>query len=151
MIRITELAEGDLEALAGLYEQFWGEESSLDKMRATFRRLAGNTNYIFLGAKKDDLLAGSVMGVVCEELYGECRPFMVVEDVIVAEGHRREGIGSQLMRELERRATERGCAHIVLVTERDRVGALQFYRSLGYDPEAHKGFKKQLKSDRRRR
>jgi transcriptional regulator GlxA family with amidase domain len=26
------------------------------------------------------------MGILCEELYGQCRPFMAVEDVIVSAG-----------------------------------------------------------------
>jgi hypothetical protein len=33
------------------------------------------------------------MGILCEELYGQCRPFMAVEDVIVDQAHRRRGIG----------------------------------------------------------
>ena len=138
------LTEGDLEALAGLYKQFWGDESSLEKMRATFRRLVANPNYVFLGAKQEGRLVGSVMGIVCEELYGECKPFMVVEDVIVDKSHRRAGIGSVLMRELETCAVERGCGYIIFVTEADRIDAHRFYESLGYQPDAYKGFKKRL-------
>ena len=52
-------------------------------MRATFRRLKDRPDYVFLGAKTDGRLVGSVLGIVCEELYGQCVPFMVVEDVIV--------------------------------------------------------------------
>ena len=66
---------------------------------------------------------GSVMGIVCEELYGECQPFMVVEDVVVDRDHRRQGVGRALMMDLERRATERGCSYIIFVTEEDRTGA----------------------------
>lgn len=143
-MEIAELSERDLESLAGLYKQFWGEDSSLEKMRATFRRLSNNQNYIFLGAKQDDCLAGSVMGIVCEELYGECRPFMVVEDFIVDTDHRRKGVGSQLMHELERRAVDHDCAYIIFVTEQDRTTAHQFYQSLGYSLDKYKGFKKRL-------
>jgi ribosomal protein S18 acetylase RimI-like enzyme len=144
VIIIAELGEGDLDALAGLYEQFWGEAGSRAKMRAVFRRLTDNPDYVFLVAKKNDVLVGSVMGIVCEELYGECAPFMVVEDVIVDRQHRREGIGSALMRALELRAEQRGCAYLLFVTERERQEAIDFYRSLGYDSEAYQGFKKRL-------
>jgi len=87
------------------------------------------------------------MGIVCEELYGECRPFMVVEDVIVDQNHRRQGIGSLLMRELERRAIVRDCAYIIFVTEQDRTTAHAFYASLGYSPDKYRGFKKRLGDD----
>jgi ribosomal protein S18 acetylase RimI-like enzyme len=130
MMVTGRLTEGDLQALAGLYKQFWGEESSLEKMRVTFRRLAMNPNYIFLGAKQDGHLVGSAMGIVCEELYGECKPFMVIEDVIVDENYRCAGIGSTLMRELEKFAAERECGYILFVTETDRNDAIRFYESL---------------------
>jgi ribosomal protein S18 acetylase RimI-like enzyme len=84
------------------------------------------------------------MGVLCEELYGECKPFMVVEDVVVDRNRRRTGVGSALMRELERCAVERGCDYIIFVTESEREEAQRFYESLGYPIDSHKGFKKRL-------
>lgn len=143
-MKIERLKDEDLPALAGLYKEFWGEDSSLEKMRATFRRLAVDADYLFLGAKLDGRLVGSAMGIVCEELYGDCRPFMVVEDVIVDPQHRRKGVGSFLMQELERLAARRGCGYLLFVTESDRLDAHAFYQSLGYRAEAHKGFKKRL-------
>ena len=53
-MEINRLMEDDLAALAGLYKQFWGEDSCLARMQATFRRLKGNPNYIFLAAKERD-------------------------------------------------------------------------------------------------
>jgi GNAT superfamily N-acetyltransferase len=141
---IVELTEDDLEALAGLYNQFWGEESDVARMREVFSRLATNPDYIFLGKRHDGRIVGSVMGIVCEELYGQCQPFIVVEDVVVDRDHRRQGVGRALIRELEQRAVERGCSYIILVTEEERVGAHRFYQSMGYDPDKYKGFKKRL-------
>lgn len=145
-MEIVSLRAEDLEALAELYQQFWGEESSLEAMQATFRRLADNPNYLFLGAKEEGRLVGSVLGIVCEELYGTCQPFLVVEDVIVDRHQRRRGIGARLMCELERLAAERGCGYIIFVTEAERTDAQQFYAALGYSPTAYRGFKKRLPS-----
>jgi GNAT superfamily N-acetyltransferase len=143
-VEIRELREDDLVVLAELYRQFWNEDSSLEKMRATFRKLATRQDYIFLGAEIEGCLVGSAMGIVCEELYGDCRPFMVVEDVIVDKRHRRKGIGAMLMRELERFALEHNCGYILFVTEAERTDAHRFYESFGYKPDAYKGFKKRL-------
>jgi ribosomal protein S18 acetylase RimI-like enzyme len=143
-MEIRNLTEHDLADLAVLYEQFWGETSSLEKMRVTFQTLKKNPNYIFLAAEKRGRLVGSVMGIVCEELYGNCQPFMVVEDVIVDKNHRRLGIASSLMRSLERRAAENNCGYIIFVTESERTDAHRFYESLGYKSDAYKGFKKRL-------
>ena len=143
-MNITDLEEIDLPALVLLYKGFWGEESSVDKMKSTFSKLKNNPDYIFLAAHCDDQLVGSVMGIICHELYGECKPFMVVEDLVVDKNTRRKGIGSLLMNSIEQKAKERDCCHIILVTETNRHDACQFYESLGFDPEKNKGFKKKL-------
>ena len=72
----------------------------------TFQRLKRNPSYIFLVADQQNNLVGSVMGIICEELYGDCKPFMIVEDVIVDIDQRRLGIASSLMRELEKCAAK---------------------------------------------
>jgi GNAT superfamily N-acetyltransferase len=143
-MEIHRLTEDDLEPLAALYKQFWGETSSLDAMHTTFARLQANPNYLLLGAKRSRQLVGSAMGIICEELYGECKPFMVVEDVIVDKAHRRKSIGSVLMRELEQHAADAGCSYIIFVTESERADAHRFYDSLGYESDAYRGFKKRL-------
>jgi ribosomal protein S18 acetylase RimI-like enzyme len=148
-MKITRLTEHDLSDLAKLFRQFWGEKSSLEKMRLTFSRLATNPAYILLAAKQNGRLTGFVMGIICEELYGDCKPFMVVEDLIVDKNHRRSGAGSALMGELEKYAIDHDCCQIIFVTEADRTEAHRFYKALGYEFEPYKGFKKRMGSDQK--
>jgi ribosomal protein S18 acetylase RimI-like enzyme len=115
-------------------------------MEETFARLKEDPDYIFLVAEVEDEIAGSLMGIICEELYRECRPFMVIEDVIVDREFREQGIGSALMREIEAYAVSRNCNYIIFVSERERTDAVPFYRSLGYAPDSYRGFKKRLGS-----
>lgn len=145
-MEIRRLVKDDLESLAALYKQFWGEASSLEKMQPTFQRLDKNPNYVFLVMEKQHQLVGSVLGIICEELYGDCKPFMVVEDVIVDKHYRRMGIASSLMRELEKIASKNNCNYIIFVTESERTEACEFYESIGYKSDAYKGFKKRLKN-----
>lgn len=141
---IQKLSKHDLPELAELFTQFWGENSSLEKMLTTFSKITNNPAYILLVAKVDNSLAGFVMGVVCEELYGDCRPFLVMEDLVVDKNSRRVGIGAALLKTLEVAAKDHGCSQIVFLTEANRPDALGFYHSQGYDHEPYKGFKKQL-------
>ena len=143
-MNIEKLSEHDLPELAELFKQFWGENSSLEKMRTTFSRLVGNPAYILLTAKLDGNLAGFIMGVVCEELYGDCQPFLVMEDFVVDKNSRRAGIGATLMKKPEQSAIELGCNQIIFLTEANRPDAIGFYCSQGYDHELYKGFKKQF-------
>ena len=141
---IHSLAMDDMEALAGLYYQFWNEASDVQKMKELFAALQSNDAYLFLGAVEEDQLIGSVMGVVCQELYGDCKPFLVVEDMVVDQRHRNKGVGKALFRELEKQATARDCTQVILVTEAGREDACGFYESLGFHPTANKGYKKKI-------
>jgi len=143
-VKIKRLTESDLSALAELFQQFWNENSSPGKMQSTFSRISANPAYILLAARQDGCLVGFAMGIVCEELYGECKPFMVIEDLIVDRSHRRTAVASELMRRLERYAVAHECCQIIFVTEAHRTEALKFYQSMGYEFEPYKGFKKPL-------
>jgi len=141
---IRDLMLEDMDALAQLYYQFWEEESDTAKMRDKLLQLQKNDAYIMLGAADGDMLVGSVMGIICEELYGDCRPFLVVENMMVDSGHRQKGVGKALFAQLEKMAKDRGCAQNILVTKADRKNACGFYESIGFHPTANKGYKKKL-------
>jgi hypothetical protein len=58
-------------------------------MLKTFNKIRDNSNYNILCAKIGNKVVGSVMGILCNELFGECMPFMVVENVAVLKEYRR--------------------------------------------------------------
>lgn len=53
-------------------------------------------------AKYNGEVVGSLMRVANRELIGECRPFMVIENVVVSDHCRRMGIGKLLMEHIEK-------------------------------------------------
>jgi len=145
-LNIERLTKHDLSPLSELFRQFCGQNTSLKKMRVAYSKLATNPSYILLAAKQSARLVGFAMGIICEELYGDCRPFMVIEDLIVDRNQQRGGVGAALMRELEICAIDYDCYQIIFITEADRTEALKFYWALGYEFEPYKGFKKQIGS-----
>lgn len=143
-MNIRKMVKEDIPGLALLYKQFWNEDSSIDLMETKFAQLQKNPNYLFLSAIEDNKLVGSVMGIICEELYGDCKPFLVIEDLIVDDNYRKKGIGKALMTEIERHAVAYNCYQILLITENSRIDTIAFYESIGFNPNTHKGFKKSL-------
>ncbi|MDX9800300.1 MAG: GNAT family N-acetyltransferase [Spirochaetia bacterium] len=99
---IRKLEEKDLEELSLIYKQFWNEESSIEKMKKKYQEIKNNPNYIILSAVIDEKIVGSIYGVICEELYGLCRPYLVMEDLIVDKNLRRKGIGKALLKNLKK-------------------------------------------------
>lgn len=142
---IREMIIDDIPQLAQLYKQFWDQESCIETMYKKFKKFHENVFHILLCAVENNLLIGSVMGVICGELYGECQPFIVLENMIVDKKYRNKGVGKALISELENKAAKKNCTQIILVTEANRIDACEFYKSVGYNPDTHKGFKKKLK------
>lgn len=141
---IRDMRREDLLELNELYKQFWGETSSLISMQAQFNNILKKDTHILLVATDGEKLIGSVMGVICDELYGDCMPFLVVENMIVDQSARRSGIGKILLEELESRAKDRYCTQMILVTEVEREDAVGFYENNGFSRGTHKGYKKKL-------
>ncbi len=143
-MEIAALREDDLAELAQLYQQLLPNDISLARMSEVFKRNRNNDNHLILAAKLEGKLVGTLLAVVCEMLFGQCKSFMVIEDVIVDEGQRRKRIGKALMQFAEEYARSRNCAYIMLITDADRLGSQKFYRSQGYATDEYRAFKKSL-------
>jgi GNAT superfamily N-acetyltransferase len=143
-IEITRIRNDDLPDLARLYRQLQPSEQSVAAMTATLAKIGGDPRHVLLAARVEGRLVGSLLGVACQMLYGRCRSFMVVEDVVVDEDWRRHGIGRSLMQTIERHARELDCSYIILLTDADRVESRAFYTALGYNSDPYTGFKKRL-------
>lgn len=145
MTTIDFVKKGDLAELALLYEELGVAASNLKKMTENFDWMQTNSDYFLLGARDvNNKLVGSLLAIVCRDVSGECRPFMVLENMIVSGICRGMGIGKQLIQQAECIARQRGCFYIMLVSGSQRKEAHRFYESLGYSIGVVQGFKKYL-------
>lgn len=143
-MEISLIAEQDVQELAELYQQLIPNELSYSKMQDVLKRNEGNPNHIVLAAKINGKLVGSLLAVICEMLFGQCKSFMVVEDVIVDKSFRGTGVGKALMNKIEDQAKKSNCSYIMLITDKDRTSSQNFYKSLGYKSNEYCAFKKHL-------
>lgn len=58
---------------------------------------------------------------------------MYITDVVTSSSHRRLGIGSKLMYNIERTASSLGSQCVFLHVDYDNIGAREFYKRLGYE------------------
>jgi len=144
VISIEPIEHEDLESLSLLYEELIGSPSDLLKMQAQFTSMKSNVNYRLTGIKVDGELAGSVMGIICQDLVGDCRPFMVLENVVVSHKFRGLGLGRKIMNEMENIAKLADCYYIIFVSSAYRKDAHKFYESLGYKLDEVQGFRKMI-------
>lgn len=142
---IAPVEADDLPELARLYEELVAVEIDLRKMREIYGKIAANPNQVVFAARDDhNRLVGSVMGVACDDIIGACRPFLVVENMIVSQNCRGQGVGRKLMEHIEAWGRERNCYFSMLTSMAHRKDAHKFYASMGYDPANVQGFKKYL-------
>jgi len=83
---------------------------------------------LLLVAVDKDAVVGAVMGG-----YDGHRGW--VYSLAVSESHRRCGIGTQLVRELEARLVQKGCLKINLQVRMTNAAVVAFYEQLGYHVE----------------
>ncbi|WP_340395466.1 GNAT family N-acetyltransferase [Paenibacillus sp. FSL E2-0177] len=146
MVVIKEIEMESLSELGNLYQELMNKPSDLNKLEEVFKVVKADNRYILLGAFVEGELLGSLMGIVCQDLVGDCKPFMVIENVVVSVRARRQGVGKKLMNAIEQAARERDCYYIILVSGEQRKEAHVFYESLGYRDEKVEGYRKHLSS-----
>lgn len=143
MISIQLATVSDILSLSNLFEELAGITTDISKMNDQFILMESDPAYVVLVAK-EEIVVGSVMGVICRDLVGDCNPFMVVENVIVSFEYRGKGIGRKLIQRIEEIAIKNRCNYIMFVSRSDRKDAHRFYESIGYGLDVVQGFKKFL-------
>jgi ribosomal protein S18 acetylase RimI-like enzyme len=92
---------------------------------------------LLLVAESEGTVVGTVMGG-----YDGHRGW--VYSLAVLPQHRRRGIGTALVRELEARLSARGCLKVNLQVRASNASVVAFYKHLGYDGEENLSLGKRL-------
>lgn len=131
MIKIQSLKSADKKDLAGinrLLRQLSPSSRSLD-MRAC-KRLLADKNFVLFAAKDKDEIVGMACLVVMET------PSAVrsrLEDVVVDEAYRGQGIGSSLIEAVVGLARKKGAKSLDFTSNPDREAANKLYMRLGFE------------------
>jgi ribosomal protein S18 acetylase RimI-like enzyme len=81
------------------------------------------------------------MGIVCDELFGKCLPFMVVENVAILKLYHQQGVARELLIMLEEYAKQKFYTTILFVSSEHRTGAYELYESVGYGIDKVNGYR----------
>jgi ribosomal protein S18 acetylase RimI-like enzyme len=136
----------DADALHDLYVELAEDRADAlpagaDKIRSLIAELASNTSRRLLVAEVGSgAIAGTVDILINRNPTHGGRPWAVIENVVVSQALRRNGIGRELMNEALRFARVANCYKVQLHSGKQRAEAHAFYRSLGFNAIAE-GFK----------
>jgi ribosomal protein S18 acetylase RimI-like enzyme len=136
MIKIRPAQHADIESMLHLLEALFSIEQDFTPDKEKQQRglemlLQAPQAYVVLAER-----GGEVAGMATLQLListAEGAPSGLIEDVVVHELHRGQGIGEALMKHLITWAEQKGVTRLQLLADRDNQPALDFYRKQGWE------------------
>lgn len=142
-MKIRTAEPGDLDRLLELYSLLEGPYAHVrhpnGEAADLFTRVLLDPNQQTLVAEVYEEVAGTLVLALLPNLAHGGAPYAVVENVVVDEEHRGEGVGKALVREAMCRATKAGAYKLALCSNLERVEAHEFYKALDFK-QTHVGF-----------
>ena len=133
---VREAVAADLPVVLALYRELY-EELDLrldDRVRRAWSDTLVTPRRAVLLAEVEGVAVGTVDVAVVANTARQGRPYLLVENVVVAASHRRRGIARALLAEAERRGRAAGCYKLVLSAEDPQ--AFAFYEAAGLQATA---------------
>jgi ribosomal protein S18 acetylase RimI-like enzyme len=114
----------DAESILRFWNDAGASMSTTDEV-GSVRRVTENPAAVLLLAVMDDVIVGSLLGTF-DGWRGN------LYRLVVAPEHRRQGIGRQLVREVEQIFQQWGVRRTTVLVEVDRPWAIKFWSAVGY-------------------
>jgi GNAT superfamily N-acetyltransferase len=139
-IRIDFAGPADLNAMADLLQELFTLESDFqpqrEKQLAALRRILDHPDHGRLFVLRDgDAVVGMANALISIST-AEGGLVAVLEDVVIAAGHRRRGHGRRLVEHVLAWAAREDMSRVTLLADRDNAAALAFYERLGFEESA---------------
>jgi GNAT superfamily N-acetyltransferase len=136
-IIICEATEVHLPAILLLYAQLGGQDNGtvldLKEASRTFERLKAYPDYRIYVALADSKVVGTFALLIMDNIAHSCAKSAILEDVVVEEKMRAQGVGKKMMTFAGELCREKRCYKMTLSSNLHRVQAHLFYESLGYE------------------
>ena len=144
---IRRATSEDLEQIVALLAQLsmdYPREELGPPLPEAYRRafdliLADPRQHLLVSEQDGRLVATAVLVVTTNLSYG-ARPYGIIENIVVDESVRGQGIGGAIVRKAIELAREAGCYKVSLTSNVRRVESHHFYESLGFR-QTHLGFR----------
>ncbi len=141
---VTTAGESDLQQILDLYKigEITFLPNDINEMTVKYREIAKLPQYHVLVARNNEgEILGTVTGIICDSICDGCRPFMVIENMIVKKKYRGTRVATSLGKSLEDIAIKNNCVYSIAISSAHRENAHKFIKNCGFnDPVV--GFRK---------
>jgi ribosomal protein S18 acetylase RimI-like enzyme len=139
-ILVEEATDADVQSIAALIGELFeamdspphgGPEHALDNCRAVMK----DPSHHLLLARAGNSVVGFI-NFTTRTTIAHARPSGLIDELIVTEKCRGQGIGKQLIAAAAERCRELGCEELEVSTEKTNTRAREFYRECGFVEDA---------------
>lgn len=139
-MQIDFATAADLDAMAALLGELFTLESDFApdraKQLAALRWILDHPAHGRLFVARDGGRVVGMANALISVSTAEGGPALILEDVILAAGHRGSGHGRQLVEHVLAWAAAEGMSRVTLLADKDNAAALAFYARLGFEESA---------------
>ena len=140
-MKIRQATIGDSAVIAQLITQlmeasgYEDRQVSPEQIEESLRKMADSDAYQVLLSEDEGQVVG-LLSLSFRRTLFHSAPTALIDELVVEQDHRRQGIGQQLISEAIERCWAAGCCEIEVSTERSNEAAQEFYRQHGFSHEA---------------
>lgn len=140
-LTIRTAQSADANVLQSLYRQLV-DDKNIRATASQIQVLEDDARTRLLVCELDGRVRGTVLVCLCADAMYAGQPFAVVENLVVDQECRGNGIGQALLREVERFCLSRNCSKMMLLSSASRVDAHRFFEQVGFRGDRKRGFVK---------
>jgi GNAT superfamily N-acetyltransferase len=141
LLNVRNALPEDSESIGALYRQLV-QNSAVDVQASQIELVSKDKGTALFVCEHDQVVRGTALVSLCADVMFGSQPFAVVENVIVHESYRAQGLGTALLEEVERFCFLNNCSKIMLLSASQRIEAHQFFESVGFSGTVKAGFVK---------
>lgn len=130
-LKIRKIILEDLDEVYGLMNILYEGKLKYDRFKEIYKLKLQDINSYYIIAIEDDNIVGVLTSELQEKLHRE-RLQLFIEDLIVAEQRRNNGIGKALIENAVNYAKEKNCEVVELTCYKDNIKAHKFYENNGF-------------------
>jgi N-acetylglutamate synthase-like GNAT family acetyltransferase len=140
-VTVREARGSDAEAVGALYRSFVSSPH-INVREDRLEAIAADPNNFMFVCEIDDAVCGTLFLTLCLDAMFGNQPYGVLENVVVNEACRGQGIGRLLFAHAEEVCRIRDCSKIMLLSTAAREAAHRFFEQQGYSSANKRGFVK---------
>ncbi len=138
---VREARPGDAFSIEALYRSLV-EDRNINVLPERLEAIAADPNSHLFVCEVDGSVSGTLLLTICLDAMYSSQPFGVIDNMIVADTKRGNGVGSRLMHHAESVCRDRDCSKIMLLSSAVRAQAHSFFERHGFSSADKRGFVK---------